>query len=159
MNPVGEVDTHTLMELLHDHFAYGDASLPFDTKHSKVPQNCQLVCVGMWCVLFMSPVEIMSWTQSATSSITSFKSKVPQVNPVIRPACDPEKQGARAKPSGDLDSRDQIRNKSPDPSRVTTCDKSQDLICFGRARSPLINKWQTVGMVCNQRRHVTPVIE
>jgi hypothetical protein len=100
----------------------------------------------------------VSWMQSMTSSITSFKSKVPQVNPVIRPARDPEKQGACAKPSGDLGSHDQIRNKSPDPSRVTTRDKSRDSIHFGRARSPLINKWQTMGMVCNQRRHVTPVI-
>jgi len=101
---------------------------------------------------------ILSWMQSTTSSVTSFKSKVPQVNPVIRPAHDPEKQGARAKPSGDLNSRDQIRNKSPNPSCVATRDKSRDSICFGRARSPLINKWQTVGMVCNQQRHVTPVI-
>ena len=81
------------------------------------------------------------------SSITSSKSKVPQVNPVIRPARDPEKQGARAKPSGDLTSCDQTRNKSPDPSRVPSCDKSRDSIYFGQARSPLINKWQTVGMV------------
>jgi len=66
----------------------------------------------------------VSWTQSATSSVTSFKSKVPQVNPMIRPARDPEKQGARAKPSGDLGSRDQTRNKSPDLSRVATRDKS-----------------------------------
>jgi hypothetical protein len=34
---------------------------------------------------------ILSWTQSATSSITSSKSKIPQVNPMIRPARDPEK--------------------------------------------------------------------
>jgi hypothetical protein len=93
---------------------------------------------------------ILSWTQSATSSITSSKSKVPQVNPAIRPACDSEKQGARAKPSGDLDSCNQIRNKSPDLSRVATHDKSRDSICFGWARSPLINKWQTIGTVCNQ---------
>jgi len=72
----------------------------------------------------------VSWTQSATSSITSSKSKVPQVNPVIRPAHDPEKQGAHVKPSGDLTSHDQIRNKSPDPSRVPTRDKSRDSICF-----------------------------
>jgi hypothetical protein len=39
---------------------------------------------------------ILSRMQSATSSITSSKSKVPQVNPVARPAHDPEKQGARA---------------------------------------------------------------
>jgi hypothetical protein len=100
----------------------------------------------------------LSWTQSTTSRSLSSKSKVPQVNPVIRPAHDPEKQGARAKPSGDPVSCDQTRNKSPDPSRVPTCDKSQDSICFGQARSPLINKWQTVGTVCNQRRHVTLVI-
>jgi hypothetical protein len=101
---------------------------------------------------------ILSWMQSATSSITSSKSKVPQVNPVIRQARDPEKQGTRAKPSGDLVLRDQTRNKSPDSSRVLTRDKSRDSIRFGRARSPLINKWQTVGTVCNQRRHMTPVI-
>ena len=93
---------------------------------------------------------ILSWTQSVTSSIPSRKSKVPQVNPIIRLARDPKKQGARTKPSGDLTSHDQTRNKSPDPSHVTTRDKSQDSICFGQARSPLINKWQTVGMVCNQ---------
>jgi hypothetical protein len=101
---------------------------------------------------------ILSWMQSATSSITSSKLKVPQVNPVIRPARDPEKQGARAKPSGDLVSHDQTRNKSPDPSRVLTRDTSRDSIHFGWARSLLINKWQTVGTVCNQRRHVTLVI-
>jgi len=101
---------------------------------------------------------ILSWTQSVTSSITSSKSKVPQVNPMIRPARDPEKQGARAKPSGDLVSCDQTRNRSPDSSRVLTRDKSRDSIHFGQARSPLINKWQTVGTVCNQQRHVTLVI-
>jgi hypothetical protein len=58
------------------------------------------------------------------SSITSSKSKVPQVNPVIRPAHDPEKQGAHAKPSGDLVSCDQISNRLPDISRVLSCDKS-----------------------------------
>jgi Chromo (CHRromatin Organisation MOdifier) domain len=97
---------------------------------------------------------ILSRTQFATSSITSSKSKVPQVNPVIRPARDPEKQGARAKPSGDLVSRDQI----PDISRVLSRDKSRDATRFGWARSPLINQWQTVGTAHNQRRHVTPVI-
>jgi hypothetical protein len=100
----------------------------------------------------------VSRTQSATSSITSSKSKVPQVNPVIRPARDPEKQGARAKPSGDLVSCDQISNKLPDISRVLSRDQSRDSTCFGWARSPLINKWQTVGTVHNQRRHVTPVL-
>jgi hypothetical protein len=100
---------------------------------------------------------ILSWTQSITSSSPSSKSKVPQVNPMIRPARDPEKQGTRAKPSGDLVSRDQTRNKSPDTSCALIRDKSQDLICFGQARSPLINRWQTVGIVYNQRRHVTPV--
>ena len=100
----------------------------------------------------------LSRTASATSSITSSKSKVPQVNPVIRPACDPEKQGTRAKPSGDLVSRDQISNRSPDPSRVLSRDKSRDSTRFGWARSLLINKWQTVGMVHNQQRHVTLVI-
>jgi len=78
---------------------------------------------------------------------------------VIRPARDPEKQGTHAKPSGDLVSRDQTRNKSPDPSHALTRDKSQDSIRFGRARSLLINKWQTVGTVYNQQGHVTPVIE
>jgi hypothetical protein len=101
---------------------------------------------------------MVSRTQSTTSSITSSKSKVPQVNPVIRPARDPEKQETRAKPSGDLVSCDRISNRSPDPSRVLSCDKSRDSIRFGWARSPLINKWQTVGTVHNQRRHVTPVI-
>jgi len=101
---------------------------------------------------------ILSRTQSATSSITSSKLKVPQVNPVIRPACNPEKQGARAKPSGDLVSRDQISNKLLDISCVLSRDKPQDSIRFGWARSPLINQWQTVGTAHNQRRHVTPVI-
>jgi len=64
------------------------------------------------------------WTQSATSRSPSSKTKVPQVNPITRPARDPEKQGAHAKPSGDLVSRDQTRNKSPDSSRVPTRDKS-----------------------------------
>jgi hypothetical protein len=77
----------------------------------------------------------------------SSKSKVPQVNPVIRPARDPEKQGACANSSGDLITRDQIRNKSPDTSHVPTHDKSRDPIHFGRARSLLINRWQTVGTV------------
>jgi hypothetical protein len=67
---------------------------------------------------------ILSWMQSATSSITSSKSKVPQVNPVTRSACDPEKQGACAKLSGDLASCDQTRNKSPNLSRVLSRDKS-----------------------------------
>jgi len=109
---------------------------------------------------------ILSWMQSTTSSITSSKSKVPQVNPIIRPAHDPEKQETRAKPSGDLVSRDRISNRSPDPSRVLSRDrisnrspdpsrvlsrdKSRDSIQFGWARSPLINKWQTVGTVHNQ---------
>jgi hypothetical protein len=101
---------------------------------------------------------ILLWTQSTTSRSPSSKLKVPQVNPVIRPACDPKKQGARAKPSGDLASRDQTRNKSPNQSRVPTRDQSRDSIHFGQARSPLINKWQTVGTVCNQQRHVTLVI-
>jgi hypothetical protein len=101
---------------------------------------------------------ILLWMQSATSSVTSSKLKVPQVNPVIRPACDPEKQEARANSSDDLITRDQTRNKSPDTSRVPTCDKSQDPIRFERARSLLINRWQTMGMVCNQWRHMTLVI-
>jgi hypothetical protein len=103
-------------------------------------------------------VEELSRTQSATSSITSSKSKVPQVNPVIRPARDPEKQEAHAKLSGNLVSHDQISNKLSDISRVLSRDKSRDLTCFGWARSPLINQWQTVGITHNQRRHVTLVI-
>jgi hypothetical protein len=101
---------------------------------------------------------ILSWTQSVTSSVTSSKLKVLQVNPMIRPAHDPEKQGAHANSSGDLITRDQTRNKSPDTSHVPTRDKSRDPIHFGWARSPLINRWQTMGTVCNQWRHVTPVI-
>ena len=101
---------------------------------------------------------ILSWTESTTSSFQSSKSKVPQVNPVIRPTRDPEKQGTCDKLSGDLIPRDQNRSKSPDISCALTCDKSRDQIRFGRARSPLINKWQTMGTVCNQRRHMTPVV-
>ena len=119
---------------------------------------CSQACLRMPFVRFSHSGHLVSWTQSTTSSITSSKSKVPQVNPVIRPARDPEKQGARANPSGDLVSRDQISNRSPDPSRVLSRDKSRDSIRFGWARSPLINKWQTVGTVHNQQRHVTPVI-
>jgi hypothetical protein len=74
---------------------------------------------------------ILSWTQSTTSSITSSKSKVPQVNPVTRPAHDPEKQGTCAKPSGDRVSRDQTSNRSPDSSHVLSRDKSRDLTRFG----------------------------
>jgi hypothetical protein len=77
--------------------------------------------------IFSCILRYVSRTQSATSSITSSKSKVPQINPVIRPARDPEKQGARAKPSGDLVSRDQISNKLPDISRVLSRDKSAKL--------------------------------
>ena len=102
---------------------------------------------------------ILLWIQSMTLSSQSSKSKFPQVNPVIRPARDPEKQGAHAKSTGDLAPCDQTRNKSPDSSRVLICDKSRDSIRFGQARSPLINTWQTVGTVYNQQRHVTPVIE
>jgi hypothetical protein len=92
------------------------------------------------------------------SSFQSSKSKVSQVNSVTRPAYDPEKQGAHANSSGDLITCDQTRNKSPDTSHVLTHDKLRDQIRFGRARSPLINRWQTVGTVCNQQRHMTPVI-
>ena len=67
---------------------------------------------------------ILSWTQSTTSSVTSSKSKVPQINPMTRPARDSEKQEARANSSGDLITRDQTRNKSPDTSRALTRDKS-----------------------------------
>jgi hypothetical protein len=73
----------------------------------------------------------VSWTQSVTSSVTSSKSKVLQVNPMIRPARDPEKQEACANSSGDLITCDQTRNKSPDTSHVPTRDKSRDPICFG----------------------------
>ena len=69
---------------------------------------------------------ILSWTQSTTSSSQSSKSKVPQVNPMIRPSCDPEKQETCAKPSGDLIPHDQIRSKSPDISYALAHDKSQD---------------------------------
>ena len=93
---------------------------------------------------------ILSWTQSTTLSSQNSKLKVPQVNPVIRPTCDPEKQETHAKPLYDLVSHDQIGNKSPDISRAPTCDKSQDLICFGQARSLLINKWQIIGTIRNQ---------
>jgi len=101
---------------------------------------------------------ILSWTLSTTSSFQSSKSKVPQVSPVIRPTRDPEKQGTRAKLSGDLIPHDLSTSKSPDISRVLTRDKSRDQIHFGQARSLLINRWQTMGTVCNQRRHVTLVI-
>jgi len=102
---------------------------------------------------------ILSWTQSTTSSSQSPKSKAPQRSPTIRPPYDSEKQGTRANQSGDLVSRDQTRNKSPDISHAPTCDKSRDQISFGQARSLLINKWQTVGTVCNQQNHVTLVKE
>jgi hypothetical protein len=84
-----------------------------------------------------------------TSSFQSAKLKVPQESPVIRPAHDPEKQGTRAQASGDLVPHDHNRSKSPDISRAPTHDKSQDPIHFGRARSLLINRWQTVGTVNN----------
>jgi len=74
---------------------------------------------------------ILLWMQSATSHSLSSKSKDPQVNPVIRLARDPEKQGARAKSSDDLITHDQTRNKLPNTSCVLTCDKSQDPIHFG----------------------------
>jgi hypothetical protein len=93
---------------------------------------------------------ILLWTQSTTSNSQSSKSKVPQVNPVIRPSRDPKKQETRVKPSGDLVSRDQTRNKSPDTSCVLTHDKSQDQIHFGQARSPLINRWQIVRTINDQ---------
>jgi hypothetical protein len=56
---------------------------------------------------------ILSWTQSMTSNSQSSKLKVPQVNPMTRPSRDPEKQETHAKPSGDLVSRDQTKNKLP----------------------------------------------
>jgi hypothetical protein len=93
-----------------------------------------------------------------TSSSQSSKWKVPQVNSVKRPPHDSEKQGTCANPLHDLVPHDQTRNKSPDISHAPTCDKLQDQIHFGRARNVLINKWQIVGMINNQQRHVTPVI-
>ena len=93
-------------------------------------------CIGLGIVIYWEYAHVqlslvVSQTQSTTSSITSSKLRVPQVNPMIRPAHDPEKQGARAKPSGDLVSCDQISNRSPDPSCVLSRDKSRDSIRFG----------------------------
>jgi hypothetical protein len=67
---------------------------------------------------------ILSWTESVTSSFRNSKLKISQVNPVIRPTCDPEKQGTRDKLSSDLIPRDQSTSKSPDISHVLTRDKS-----------------------------------
>jgi hypothetical protein len=105
------------------------------------------------------PIErsLVSWTQSTTSSSQSSKMKVPQVNLVIRPPHDSEKQETCAKPSCNWVSRDLTRNKSPNISCILTHNKSQDLICIGQARSPLIDKWQIIGIIHNQWRHVTPV--
>jgi len=69
-------------------------------------------------------VGLLSWTESTTSNFQSSKSKVPQVSPVIRPARDPEKQGTRAKLSGDLILCDQSTSKSPDILCVLIHDKS-----------------------------------
>jgi len=105
----------------------------------------------------------MLWTESVTLSFQSSKLKVPQVNPVIRPTHDPEKQETCDKLSGDLIPHDQSRSKSPDISRVLTRDKSQDQIRFGQARSPLINRWQTIPTVCKSMKtcdtggKITPV--
>jgi hypothetical protein len=85
-----------------------------------------------------------------TSSSQSSKLKAPQMSPTIRPPHDPEKQGTHAKPSGDLVSCDQTRNKSPNISRAPTRDKSQDQIHFRQATSPMINKWQIMGTIYNQ---------
>jgi hypothetical protein len=74
---------------------------------------------------------LLSWTESTTSNFRSSKSKVPQVNSVIRPVRDPEKQETHAKLSSDLVPRDQNRSKSPDISHAPTHDKSQDQIHFG----------------------------
>jgi hypothetical protein len=77
------------------------------------------------------PIEgILLWTQSVTSCSPNAKSKVPQLNPMIRLAHDPKKQGACAKPSGNLITHDQTRNKLLDTSRILTRDKSRDPICF-----------------------------
>jgi hypothetical protein len=100
---------------------------------------------------------ILSWTQSMTSSSQSSKLKAPQMSPTIRPPRDSEKQETHAKPSGDLVSHDQTRNKSPNISCAPTRDKLQDQIRFGQATSPMINKWQIVETIHNQQRHVTLV--
>ena len=76
------------------------------------------------CIQFSQALSLVSQTQSTTTNSQSSKSKVPQVNLTMRPPCDSEKQGTHAKPSGDLVSYDQTRNKSPDTLHVMTCDKS-----------------------------------
>ena len=120
--------------------------------------RCLVVASGLVLPSAWARTSLLSWTESTTSSFRSSKSKVPQVSPMIRPTCDPEKQGTCAKLSGDLIPHDQSISKSPDISCVLTRDKSQDQMRFGWARSLLINRWQTMGTVCNQQRHVTPVI-
>jgi hypothetical protein len=92
-----------------------------------------------------------------TLSSRSSKLKAPQVSSVIRPTCDPEKQRICANLSCDQVSCDQTENKSSNISCAPTCDKLWDPIHFRQARSPLINKWQTMRMVHNQWRHVTLV--
>jgi hypothetical protein len=67
---------------------------------------------------------ILSWTQSTTLSFQSSKSRIPQVNPMIRPTCDPEKQGTHAQTSGDLITHDHTRSKSSDTLRALAHDKS-----------------------------------
>jgi len=54
-NPVGEVDACALMPLPHNLVARGYVSQPLDIECGKVPQNCELVHVGEWLMLFVSP--------------------------------------------------------------------------------------------------------
>jgi len=129
----------TLMNWI-SHQASVSMLLDKDGIHSLVYDISSVVPGLNWIYQFKK--HHLSWTESTTSSFRSSKSKVPQVNPMIRPTRDSEKQGTRAKLSGDLIPRDQSTNQ----------------IHFGRARSPLINRWQTVGTVCNQQRHGTPAI-
>jgi hypothetical protein len=89
---------------------------------------------------------------------SSSKLKIPQVNPVTRPAHDPEKQGACATSSHDLVPCDHTRNKSPNMLCALTCDKLWELICFRKATSPKTDallpsehmvKLLTMGKQCN----------
>ena len=107
---------------------------------------------------------ILSWTQSATlrkDEESSRNTKITQVTRVTRPARDPEKQGAHATNSHDYKPRDQPRDQpwgqAPKASRVPTRDKardtSRDQVRFGYAKTPLINKWQTMGTVNRSTNH------
>ena len=105
----------------------------------------------------------VSWTQSATSrkdeesQVLSRNTKITQVTQVTRPTCDPEKQGARATNSHDHIPRDQQWRQAPKVSRVPTRDKAHDTprdqVRFGHAKTPLINHWQTMGMVNQSTNH------